>query len=67
MKYNYNKLRGKIKEHFGTQEKFANALGISDTSLTKKLNNIVFFNQNEMKNAKELLNLENIDEYFFTF
>lgn len=26
MAYNYDKLRGAIKEHFGTQEKFAESL-----------------------------------------
>ena len=38
-KYNYNKLKGKIRECFPTQTEFAQKLGISNTSLSNKLNN----------------------------
>ena len=46
--FDYSKLRGKIKEVFGTQDKFAKALGISGATLSLKLNNISEFTQQEM-------------------
>lgn len=33
MKYSYSKLKGKIAEVFGTQERFAQAIGISPALL----------------------------------
>ena len=35
--YEYKKLRGRIIEKFGTQEKFSKEIGISETSLSKKM------------------------------
>lgn len=66
--FNYNKLRGKIKEVFNTQAAFAEALGISSTSLSEKLNNKVEFSQKEIEKAVELLQIpkEDIPIYFFT-
>lgn len=68
MAFAYDKLKGKIKEVFGTQEAFANALGIARTSLYSKLNNNTEFTQMEMLKALELLHLQKteIDVYFFT-
>lgn len=66
--FEYKKLRGKIREVFGTQEKFARAMGISTVSLSAKLNNTVPFTQPEINKACELLGiaLEFIPIYFFT-
>lgn len=66
-KFNYNKLRGKIKEHFGTESKFAKALGIGRVSLSKRLNNRLEFSQKEILKACELLEirLSEIGTYFF--
>jgi len=66
--YDYSKLKGKIKECFATQSDFAQKLGISDTSLSYKLNNKTVFDQDQIQNAIEIFNLtpqETID-YFFT-
>ena len=41
--YDYSKLKGKIRETFEKQSEFATALGISDASLSNKLNNKNFF------------------------
>lgn len=38
--FDYSKLKGKIKEVFGTQSAFAKAMGLSGVSLSSKLNNI---------------------------
>lgn len=68
MIFSYDKLRGKIKEVFGTQDRFAEALGISKTTLSQKLNNCSEFTQQEMRKTMQLLNLSlmYLDEYFFT-
>lgn len=68
MAFDYRKLRGKIREVFGTQEKFSKAIGIGTTSLSAKLNNYVQWNQLEIDRACELLDIkdEEITLYFFT-
>jgi transcriptional regulator with XRE-family HTH domain len=57
MVWDYSKLRGKIKEKYGTQEAFASAIGISATSLSLKLNNEREFTQAEMNASIEALEL----------
>lgn len=66
--FEYSKLRGKIKEVFGTQSAFAEAMGMSSTSLSAKLNNNVEFSQKEIDRAVNLLKSEKeeIPAYFFT-
>lgn len=68
MAFDYNKLRGRIREIFKTQSAFAKAIGMSTTSLSAKLNNLVEFSQNEIEKAVELLKIdkEDIPVYFFT-
>ena len=63
MQYNYDKLKGRIKEIFDTQENFANAINISSASVNYKLNNKKNFTQNEIFNSIKVLKLkeENID------
>ena len=68
MAFNYAKLRGKIREIFNTQSAFSQAMGMSTTSLSEKLNNKVEFTQNEIEKAVELLKIpkDEIPVYFFT-
>lgn len=68
MAFDYSKLRGKIKEVFGTQDNFAKALGMGRVSLSQRLNNYSDFSQKEINKAYKLLNLsiEEIPKYFFT-
>lgn len=68
MAYDYSKLRGKIREVFGTQEEFARAMGMSPVTLSKRLNNQVDWSREEMDRACELLGvpLEEVPLYFFT-
>ena len=68
MEYDYNKLKGKIKEKYGTQEAFAKALGIGFSTLNLKLNNKAEWTQDEMKSSLQLLgeNLNSVNSYFFT-
>lgn len=66
--FSYDKLRGKIREVFGTQDRFAEALGMSKSTLSQKLNNSSEFTQQEMMDSMMLLkqSLAQLDEYFFT-
>lgn len=68
MAYNYRKLLGKITEVYMTQGAFADALGLSERSLSLKLNNKVRFKQDEISKACSLLGikLEEVSAYFFT-
>lgn len=43
MAFNYDKLKGKIVEKYGTQRMFAKALQVSEKTLSLKLNNKYFF------------------------
>ena len=67
MSFNYSKLRGRITEKFGTQGCFSKALGVSERTLSLKLNNKIFFSQNEIAKISELLNIssDEIQVYFF--
>ena len=67
MAYDYRKLCGRFVEKFGTQGRFAKAMGISERSLSLKLNGKVPFKQPEITKACELLEIEptGIADYFF--
>ncbi|MFL0167718.1 DUF739 family protein [Candidatus Clostridium helianthi] len=67
MAFNYNKLRGRIIEKFGTQGCFSRNLGVSERTLSLKLNNKIFFSQDEISKMSELLDIpsDEIQFYFF--
>lgn len=64
----YAKLRGKIREIFGTNKAFADALGIDSASLSFKLNNKTPWKREEIERACILLHIpiEEVHLYFFT-
>ncbi len=66
-KCKYPKLSGKITEVYGTQKLFAEALGISETSLTAKLKGRSPWKQSEIASGCNLLNIpkEDVMLYFF--
>ena len=66
--FNYSKLAGRIKEKFGTQSNFAKAMGLSERSLSLKMNNRMPWKQTEILKASELLDIdtEQVHLYFFT-
>ncbi|MGY3775774.1 DUF739 family protein [Helcococcus sueciensis] len=66
--YNLNKLKGRIIEKFGTQGNFAKAMGMSERTVSLKLDNQVDWKQSEIVKACELLKIpkEEIADYFFT-
>lgn len=67
MYYNYNKLRGAIKEFYGTQEAFAKRMGMSNAALSQRLTNKSKFSQDEIIRACELCGIKPADiaAYFF--
>ena len=58
MSWKYDKLRGKIKEVCGTQDAFAEKLGIGRVSLSQRLNNQLEFSQDEIFRSCEILNID---------
>ena len=65
--FNYSKLKGRIKEKFGNQVKYAKHLGIATSTITNLLNNKSKFNQDKILEWCEELEIskEEITEYFF--
>lgn len=67
MPYSYKKLRGRIVEKYDSQEKFAEAIGISTTSLSKKMQGKTMFSQKDINLWCKLLDIsyDQIGDYFF--
>ena len=65
--YDYSKLRGKIKEVVGTEQEFAQRLGICRSSLYMRLQNKLDFSRDEMIRACDLLLIDysEMATYFF--
>lgn len=68
MERDYRKLRGKIVEVCETQAEFARRMGVSERTISLKLNGKIDFTQSDIMKAVMLLNLvdEEIPSYFFT-
>ena len=68
MSWDYSKLRGRIKEKVNTLDSFAEALGMSRTSLSQRLNNQLEFSQNEIAKAMVLLDEDEVNmvDFFYT-
>lgn len=67
MAIDYSRLNGKIVEVFGTQKCFSEAMGLSERSISLKLNSKAEWKQGEIKKACSLLSipLDDIPVYFF--
>ena len=68
MIFDYSKLRGRIVEKYGTQSEFAKAFGISDNSMSRKLNNKNSFSVDDIIKITHMLDIQSKDvsSYFFT-
>lgn len=66
--FDYSKLYGKIKEVFGTQEAFAEAMEMSRTAVNARLKRAVEWKSPEIAKACEVLGIPlcNAHEYFFS-
>lgn len=67
MPYNYSKLLGRIVECCGTQAAFAEKIGLSERSVSLKLNGKRAWKQGEIGEACKILEIptNQIDQYFF--
>lgn len=63
----YSKLRGKIIEVFGTQEAFAEAVGMGKSTLSLKLNDKYAWTQDEIVKACQLLGIPITEVYLYFF
>lgn len=66
--FEYKKLRGRIVEKYGTQTEFAKAIGISENSLSKKMNCITGISQDDIILWSELLDIDKSDfgDFFYS-
>ena len=67
IKYNFDKLKGKIKEIFNTQNDFARSMEMSPNTLSSKLNNQSYFSSEEISKAVELLKIKDPEEAWTIF
>ena len=67
MQFDYSKLLGRIKECGETQKTLSEKVGISESTMSLKLNNESFFGQREMLKICDALGLSysDIGAYFF--
>ena len=66
--YDYRKLNGRIVEICDTQAVFAEKMGLSERTISLKLNNKIAWKQSEIQKAVEILGIpdDEIQYYFFT-
>lgn len=67
MAFDYRKLRGKIVEKYGSQSEFSVVMGLSERTLSLKMNSKVPWKQKEICKAASLLDISDgdIGDYFF--
>lgn len=69
MRFDYSKLKGRIREKYGNQEDFANAIGLTPTTISFKINGKAKWRQDEIVKAAKLLEIskDEIVDYFFNY
>ncbi len=67
MPYDYSKLLGRITEKIGTQYKLAEAVGLSERTVSLKLNGKIGWKQTEIEDICKVLDIDRseIGDYFF--
>lgn len=63
----YSDLRGRIRARYRTQALFAEALGISECSLSQKLNGHTEWTAGEIRKSCELLEIPENDLHLYFF
>lgn len=63
----YSKLRGKIREVFGTQEAFASEMGMDCSTLSLKLNGKSEWTRLEIEKACDLLFIPVVEVHLYFF
>lgn len=67
MSASYAKLRGKIKEKFGSQDSFAAAMEMNRSTLSLKLNGKSDWTRKEIEKSCFLLQIPAVDVYAYFF
>ena len=65
--YDYSKLRGRIVEKYGTIKAFAEALGVSNVTISEKLNNKVGITRKDIETWSNILDISECDYGVFYF
>lgn len=67
MTFDYSKLRGRIKEKYGTYDNLLPKINMSGATLSRKLNGKSYFDSQEILNLSEALDIpsQERDNYFF--
>ncbi len=67
MPYQYDKLLGRIVEKCGTQAAFAQAMGLSERTVSLKLNGKRAWSQMDITRACKVLDIDltDVQQYFF--
>lgn len=67
MSFDYRKLKAAIIERYNSQSAFAKEIGVSERTLSLKMNGKIAWKQPEIIQAIKALNLttDDIQEYFF--
>lgn len=68
MKYKYRKLRGRIMEHFDTHKEFAEAVGITQNTLYRKLSGNLGISQKDVEKWSTILEIprDEYGEFYYT-
>lgn len=67
MSFDYSKLKGRIIERYGSQAKFAKAMGWSERTMSKKINGDISWKQSDICTAMALLGLAESDVQLYFF
>lgn len=67
VRYNFGKLKGKIKEIYNTQNDFAKDMEMAPNTLSSKLNNQSYFSSEEISKAVVLLKINDPVEAWHIF
>ena len=67
MSFDYSKLKGRIRELYGTYDNVVPELSMSEATLSRRLNGKSYFDSEEILELSEVLGIEmgEIDQYFF--
>ncbi len=65
--YDYSKLRGRIVEKYGTIKAFAEALGVSNVTISEKLNNKAGINRKDIETWSNILDISESEYGVFYF
>lgn len=68
MKYGYDKLRGRIVEKYGSQNRFAAVLNVNNINVSNRMTGKTGFSQEDIEEWSRLLDIDPADygTYFFT-